>query len=62
MNTIYSSFPMVRCPHCEKEFQVDDYYNFKIDDSFDCAHCEKEIFIHFLDTVIECQLGTKSAI
>ena len=62
MSTLYTTFPMVRCPHCEKEFQVDDYYDLKIDDSFDCAHCEKEIYIHFLDTIIECELGTDPAI
>jgi len=59
MKKVWTQFPMVTCPHCEKEFQVDDYYDFEVDDSFYCNICEKEIFIHFLDTIIECELGTK---
>jgi hypothetical protein len=47
------------CPHCEKEFQVDDYYDLKVDDSFECNYCEKEIYIYDLETVMECQLSTK---
>lgn len=61
MNRLYTSFPMVMCPHCEKEFQVDDYYCLEAGDSFDCGHCKKEIHIHFVDTIIECQLGTEPA-
>jgi len=58
MTTIWSAMPMVTCPHCKKEFQVDDYYNLHTGDSFECNHCEKEIYIHSLDTIIECNLGT----
>lgn len=59
MGRIYSSFPIVTCPHCQKEFQVDDYYDLGVGDSFHCVHCEEEIHIHFVDTIIECQLGTE---
>lgn len=57
-NEVWSSFPIVRCPHCNKEFQVDDYYDLSVGDSFDCHKCEKEIFIIGLDTIIECELST----
>lgn len=59
MRRIYSSFPIVTCPHCECEFQVDDYYEMDIGDSFECHKCEKEIFILFKDIVIEVELGTE---
>ncbi len=52
---------MVMCPHCEGEFQVDDYYDLKVGDTFTCNHCGKEIHILFVDTVIECEVGTESA-
>jgi hypothetical protein len=57
----WSSFPVVTCPHCEKEFQVDDYYDLKSGDSFDCNHCEKEIHIRQVDIIMECQLSTRPA-
>ena len=59
MNRIWSSFPVVTCPYCNQEFQVDDYYDLSVDDYFDCQHCEKEIYILSMDTVIECELGKK---
>ena len=59
MATVWSNFPVVQCPHCSETFQVDDYYDLTIDDSFECAKCEKEIFIHSLDTIIECEIGTE---
>ena len=59
MNRLYTAFPMVRCPHCEKEFQVDDYYDYQAGDSFECQICEKTIYILFTDTIIECELGTE---
>jgi hypothetical protein len=59
MNKIWCSFPMVTCPYCNQEFQVDDYYNMAVDDSFECLHCEKEIYILSLDTIMECELAQK---
>jgi len=59
MNRIWGSFPVVECPHCGKQFQVDDYYNLKAEDTFDCHECEKEIHVLMTETVIECELGTK---
>ena len=49
---MWQDFPMITCPHCDKEFQVDDYYNFSSGDSFDCSRCEKEIFIWATDIVL----------
>ena len=61
MTTLWSSFPVVQCPHCEHNFQVDDYYDLSVDDSFYCDKCEGEIFIHSLDVIMECELGTEKA-
>ena len=59
MSTIWSTMPMVTCPHCEKEFQLDDYYDYKTGDYFDCYKCDKEIYIHQMEVVMECNLGTE---
>lgn len=59
MFTFWSDAPMVTCPHCRKEFQLDDYYNLQTGDSFDCDKCEKEIFILERDTTISFKLGTE---
>ena len=56
---VWSNLPMAQCPHCMEISQVDDYYDFTSGDSFHCVKCEKEIFISFLDIVIECELSTE---
>ena len=56
----WSNMPMVTCPHCGEEFQLDDYYNFSVGDTFDCNKCEKEIHILQIDTIIEVCLGTEA--
>ena len=55
----WGTFPVVECPHCGQEFQVDDYYNLDTGDSFDCSKCEKEIHIWQMETVVEVDLRTK---
>ena len=57
----WNDLPMVICPHCDKEFQVDDYYNFKSGDSFDCIRCDKEIFIHATDVTLSVDLYRQPA-
>jgi len=59
MRTRWSDLPLVRCPHCGKEFQRDDYYDIKVGDSFDCCFCEKEIYVIQKDTVISVNLSTE---
>jgi len=48
----WQDFPMIECPHCKQEFQVDDYYNLEAGDSFDCGKCEKEIHIWATDITL----------
>ena len=48
----WQDFPMITCPHCGEEFQVDDYYGLRSGDSFDCPNCEKEIHIWATDTTL----------
>ena len=55
--TEWSTMPMVICPHCKKEFRLDDYYDYDTGDSFDCHNCEKEIHILQKDLLIEVNLG-----
>ncbi len=55
-----NSMPMVVCPHCEKEFQWDDYYELAVGDSRECPKCEKEIHVTYVDHCIFATLGTES--
>lgn len=54
------SFPMIHCPKCGKEFQVEEYYFLDKDSSIECQYCEVEIFILELDTVIQARIGLES--
>lgn len=57
-NYIWSTMPMVTCPHCEKEFQVDDYCFKQSGDTLYCQHCKKTIHILEMETVMSVRLGT----
>ena len=52
--------PMVECPHCEKEFQLDDYYDYETGQSFECNKCEMEIHVVGKDIIIELCLSTET--
>lgn len=54
----WSDVPMITCPHCGEEFQLDDYYNLGVGDTFDCTKCEKEIHILQVATILSFCLGT----
>ena len=56
----WQNFPMIECPHCGKEIQVDDYYDLKGGDSFYCKNCEGEIYVWATDVTISGDIhGTK---
>ena len=57
MAEIWCDLPMVICPHCGKEFQLDDYWD--LGNSFDCNECQKEIYILQTNTVVSVCLGTE---
>jgi hypothetical protein len=59
MKKQWCDMPIVTCPHCGKEFQLDDYYDYKTDDSFECYKCEKPIYIHTVDMIITYELATE---
>ena len=45
MSYNWCDMPMITCPYCDQEFQLDGYYGYKVDDTFDCYKCEKPILI-----------------
>ena len=55
----WQDFPMITCPHCDEEFQVDDYYDLKTGDTFTCAKCEKEIYIWQTETILSGDIQAK---
>ncbi len=52
----WQSFPVIKCIHCDHEFQLDVYYDYEPGESFGCPECEKDIYIHSMDTIIEADL------
>ncbi len=56
--TTYNDMPIAQCPHCDKEQQLDDYYDLDIGDSRECQHCGKEMYIVSRDTTILIELST----
>ncbi len=52
----WQEFPMITCPYCNKETQVDDYYDFEAGDTFECAECEKTIFIHYTEWILNADI------
>lgn len=54
----WSDMPMVICPHCDGEFQLEDYYDYGRGDTFDCKKCEGKIHILEMETILSVRLGT----
>ena len=50
--------PMVKCPHCKKIFQWDDYYDLASGDEHDCPHCQMTIYIISVNTIITAEIST----
>ncbi|HEB32969.1 MAG TPA: hypothetical protein ENI15_19160 [Spirochaetes bacterium] len=48
----WQDFPMIVCPHCLKEFQMDDYYDLSAGSTFYCGACDKEIHVWAVDTTL----------
>ena len=45
----WQNFPMITCPHCHEEVQIDDEYRLETGDSFGCVKCGKAIYIWATD-------------
>lgn len=58
MTTTYNDMPMANCPHCEKEQQLDDYYDLDVGDSRECQLCGKVMHIISRDTTFLIELST----
>ena len=52
----WQDFPMITCPCCNKESQIDDYYNFESGDEFECPECDKRLFIKYMDWVLTADI------
>lgn len=57
-NNSWCELPFVKCPHCDKEFHVDDYGEIEKGDVIICHHCDKEIYVTYLDYIISVNLST----
>ena len=55
----WQNFPMITCPHCDKESQLDDYYDYTTGDSHECSYCEREYYIAAVDVTISADIVTE---
>ena len=53
----WNNLPMCTCPHCEEEFQWDDYYDVMAGCTKDCPKCGKVIHVVATDTVRQVLLS-----
>ena len=51
--------PMVTCPYCTTEFQKDEYFNVTAGDEWECPHCERTIYIEFVDHITQVTITTE---
>jgi uncharacterized protein YbaR (Trm112 family) len=61
MSTTDGYLPIVPCPACKQEFQMDDYYDVRVGSTRVCPHCEETIEVLRADTMVYCQFGIKAS-
>jgi hypothetical protein len=55
----WQDFPMITCPHCQKESQIDDYYDLRMDDKIRCPNCEKTMYVWATDITLSGDIHSK---
>ncbi len=53
----FCDLPMVTCPHCESEFQKEDYCDVEAGDEWECPCCGRQIHVIAVDTTINVRLS-----
>ena len=53
--------PMAKCPHCGKESQLDDWYDFSGGEERECPKCGKTMYVLDVEPVMYVRLGTEPA-
>lgn len=53
---MWTTLPMMTCPHCEQESQIDDYYELDAGDEITCPKCEKDIKIITRDISVQIEV------
>lgn len=60
MKTTHNDLPIVTCPHCQAGVHLDDYYNVKTGDTFDCPRCDRTMHVTCVDHLIIVDLSTEA--
>lgn len=51
--------PMVKCPVCEKEFQCDDWYDFRGgNEEVQCPNCEAILYCTYTESIMYANFQT----
>jgi hypothetical protein len=56
----HNCMPMVECPSCHRDFQIDDYYDFHGDnEERECPNCNTVLYCTYVETVMYATFQTK---
>lgn len=53
--------PIITCPYCDKEFQVDDYQNLESGDEIVCIYCMDDIVIKQAEWILTVEISRKES-
>lgn len=56
MKSLWCLAPVMKCPHCDNEWQRDSY-EINIDDVLECPRCEKKVYVQDTCPLLEVKLA-----
>ena len=56
-HTTIGYMPVMECPACGQRWQWDDYYDMRNGMRRDCPHCDAEVEVSEVETLIHCRLS-----
>lgn len=59
MSITYNDLPIVECPHCARQIQIDDYYDLGAGDEVECPNCNKTIYVIDIETRMFARMGSE---
>lgn len=57
--TLNNAMPFAECPHCGKETQLDDWYEFKVGDERECPNCRGAMYVTNVEAIMYVAFGTE---
>ena len=54
----WQELPVISCPHCEQDTQIEEYYNLRPGSDVECGRCGKIIYIIAVETQVYADIRT----